>query len=147
DRSDKCELIIKVNRMPAASFEETRLRAAADSDSRIHIVSGAFEQAEVFGLIEFSDIVVSLHRSEGFGLLLAEAMLLGKPVIATGWSGNMAFMNDANSVLVDFDLVPVGSSTPVYNIPNATWANPKVAMAAARLRELIYDEAGRRELG
>lgn len=147
DRSDRCELVIKINHTARTAHEAEKLRAIAGDDSRIHIISGVLEQAEVFGLIQLSDIVISLHRSEGFGLLLVEAMLLGKPVIATGWSGNTDFMNDENSILVDFDLIPVGGSRHVYNIADAMWADPNVAVAAARLRELIHDEARRRDLG
>ena len=53
--------------------------------------------AESHALTACADIVLSLHRSEGFGLVLAEAMLLGKPVVATGWSGNMEFMDEASA--------------------------------------------------
>ena len=63
--------------------------------------------ADMSGLMADVDIVLSLHRSEGFGLVPAEAMQLGKPVVATGWSGNMDFMNERNSAPVSYRLVPV----------------------------------------
>ena len=63
--------------------------------------------ADMSGLMAAADIVLSLHRSEGFGLVPAEAMQLGKPVVATGWSGNMDFMNARNSAPVSYSLVPV----------------------------------------
>ena len=59
------------------------------------------------------DSYVSLHRSEGFGLPIAEAMSFGKPVIATGWSGNMEFMDDSNSFPVKYELAEI----PVKNGP------------------------------
>ncbi len=62
---------------------------------------------ETKSLVKLCDCFLSLHRSEGFGRGLAEAMYLGKPVIATGYSGNLDFTNDHNSCLVDYRLIPV----------------------------------------
>ena len=61
-----------------------------------------------------ADCYVSLHRAEGFGLTLAESMALGKPVIATGFSGNTDFMTPANSYLVDWALTEVGPDAEHY---------------------------------
>ena len=65
-------------------------------------------------LIAACDSYVSLHRSKGFGLTAAEAMALGKPVIATGYSGNLDYMTPKNSYLVDFELTPIGSGNAPY---------------------------------
>jgi glycosyltransferase involved in cell wall biosynthesis len=91
-----------------------------------------------------ADIVLSLHRGEGFGLVLAEAMLLGKPVVATGWSGNTDFMDGSNAALVSYRLVPARDDRSVYR---GLWAEPDVAEAAVLLRGLADDASLRRDLG
>ena len=94
-----------------------------------------------------ADIVLSLHRSEGFGLVPAEAMLLGRPVVATGWSGNMTFMDDSCAALVGYRLVPARDPRGVYAVPGATWAEPDIAHAAEWLRRLGDDPGLRARLG
>ena len=89
--------------------------------------------------------MLSLHRAEGFGLVLAEAMLLGKPVIATGWSGNMGFMDAASAATVGYRLVPVEDARQVYR--DSYWAEPDVADAAAHLRRLADDAETRAAMG
>jgi len=71
-------------------------------------------------------------------------MLLGKPVIATRYSGNLDFMNDENSILVDCEVRPIDRDVPPYNIPNARWAEPDLDQAVAAMRR-IYDDAEFRE--
>lgn len=88
------------------------------------------------------DAYVSLHRSEGFGLTLAEAMALGKPVIATGYSGNLDFMNDGNSFLVPYTLVTVGPGNDPYPT-DTVWAEPDTG-AAASLMRLVKENSDER---
>jgi glycosyltransferase involved in cell wall biosynthesis len=71
--------------------------------SNVILLDELMSPAQAYGLIAMSDCFVSLHRSEGFGLGMAEAMLMGKPVIATGYSGNLDLMNRDNSLLVDYE--------------------------------------------
>ena len=100
------------------------------------------------------DALVALHRSEGLGLHLAEAMWLGTPVIATRYSGNLDFMDDDCSILIDASLVPVERGEGVYP-PEATWADPDLDQAAAAMRSLASDptrcaalaSAGRARMG
>ena len=92
------------------------------------------------------DAYVSLHRSEGFGLTMAEAMLLGKPTAATAYSGNLDFMTPDNSFLIDYELVPV-EAPGVAAPPGAVWAEPSVAHAAAVLRSIVDDPAAAAEKG
>src|SRR5690606_26031032 len=93
------------------------------------LIDHNLSRAELVGLIEACDCYVSLHRSEGLGLTMAEAMLLGKPVIATGYSGNLEFMDRSNSLLVGYDLVPIGRDIPPYP-GDLLWAEPSCAEAA-----------------
>lgn len=93
---------------------------------------------EMQSLFHRCDCYVSLHRSEGFGLTLAEAMSAGKPVIATGYSGNLEFMTRENSYLVDYTLVPVGRGAEPYPA-DAEWAEPSVEHAAHLMRQVYTD--------
>ena len=102
--------------------------------------------ADNSGLTALVDCYVSLHRAEGFGLGMAEAMSLGKPVIATGYSGNLDFMSPSNSLLVDYQLVPIGPGADPYP-PDAQWADPDPEHASRLMRELFDDQARGRELG
>jgi glycosyltransferase involved in cell wall biosynthesis len=91
---------------------------------------------EMKNLVRCCDCYVSLHRSEGFGRGPAEAMVLGKPVIATRWSGNLDFMNDNNSILVDCALTPVAPEAYPY-WQGQHWAEPDVEQAAASMVDLL----------
>ncbi len=92
------------------------------------------------------DCYVSLHRSEGFGLGMAEAMWHGKPVIATGYSGNLDFMTPSNSLLVDHRLVPIGPGAAPYP-PEGEWAEPDVEHAATLMRGVFDDRRRAAALG
>ena len=94
-------------------------------------------RARAYGFIQMCDCFVSLHRAEGFGLCLAEAMLMGKPVIATNYSGNLAFMHSGNSLLVDYTLVKIVEDNPIYKKGNR-WAEPSINHAASLMR-FCYD--------
>ncbi len=133
-REQKATLLIKTVRaeLEPAAFAE--LEAAARG-ANIRIVNELADRQRTFGFLEMSDAYVSLHRSEGFGLTLAEAMLLGKPVIATGYSGNLDFMNAGNSWLVDFELVPVGAGGTIYR--SGQWAEPSEMHAAEVMAEMV----------
>ena len=92
------------------------------------------------------DAYVSLHRSEGLGLTMAEAMALGKPVIATGYSGNLEFMNDDVAFLVDATPVVIGEGVDPYP-PDARWADPDVEHAARLMRQVFTDRAASTRVG
>lgn len=100
----------------------------------------------LFDLIVAADTLLSLHRSEGFGLTLLEAMAAGRPVIATGWSANTEFMSPADSALVDFALVPVSDPQGAYTVADARWAEPDVDEAATTLRRLYEQPLLRSEI-
>ena len=92
------------------------------------------------------DCYVSLHRSEGLGLTIAEAMYLGKPVIATGYSGNMDYMGEHNSYPVDYRLVAIGDGAGPYP-PGGEWAEPDIEHAARLMREVFDDPQSARRRG
>jgi len=101
------------------------------------LLTATLSRADIYALEAACDCFVSLHRSEGFGLGLAEAMLLGKPAIATGYSGNLDFMNAENSWLVDYEMTEIAEDRPIYTRGNS-WAEPSVTQAARFMRE-IYE--------
>lgn len=113
--------------------------AAADHPD-IQVVDRYLSPAEKDGLMASCDCYVSLHRAEGFGLTLAEAMALGKPVIATGFSGNVDFMTDENSYLVRHAPTEVGPEGENYP-PDAIWAEPDLDHAAALMRDVWENRA------
>lgn len=119
---------------------------AAAGDPRILVRDDVIARAHVHALQRCCDVYVSLHRAEGFGLGLAECMSLGKPVIATGWSGNMEFMNQGNACLVDFELVPVRDGEYPES-EGARWAEVDLDSAAAAMRRLADDRDHARKLG
>lgn len=96
-------------------------------------------------LISSCDIVLSLHRAEGFGLMPARAMVMGKAVVATGWSGNLQFMDAVSAALTPYALIPVNDAQGIYR--EGVWAEPDVQAAAGQLRELVVDPVRRSSLG
>lgn len=120
--------------------------AAAAAAPNVRILDQRLTREEIWSLIALCDVFVSLHRSEGVGLALLEAMRLGRPVLATGWSGNMDFMDERSAALVPYTLVPARDSRGVYSAAGAVWAEPDTGAAAQLLRRLARDEAWRHGL-
>jgi glycosyltransferase involved in cell wall biosynthesis len=100
----------------------------------------------MFGLQNSVDCYVSLHRSEGFGLGMAECMYLGKPVIATAYSGNLDFMDRDNSLLVDYRMVPLRDGDYPY-WQGQQWADADAAHAAHWMRQVFDDREFARRIG
>lgn len=131
-------LVLKcINHEHDPANHERLVRAAAERDD-VHVLDRYLSPGEKDGLTAACDCYVSLHRSEGLGLGMAEAMYQGKPVIATGYSGNLDFMTEHNSLLVDYRLVPIGAGAPPYPA-DGEWAEPDVEHAA-RLMRLVHDD-------
>ena len=105
-----------------------------------------FTDTEVKNLVRVTDCFVSLHRSEGYGRGLAEAMFFGKPVICTGYSGNMDFTTAETALLVDYKLIPLlKDEYPFWDGQN--WADPDVEQASMHMQRVYEDPAFARELG
>lgn len=123
------------------------LNDAIGGAGNIRVIEGRLSAEDMTGLVAASDVVISLHRSEGFGLVPAEAMRLGKPVVATRWSGNLEFMTQKNSALVGCSLVPVDDPEGAIDGAGQAWADADVDEAAQWLRRLAGDAALRARLG
>lgn len=105
-------------------------------ESRVTFINETLDSEMRYQLIQCCDAYVSLHRAEGFGLGIAEAMAMGKPVVATGWSGNMDYMNVANSLPVRYHLKPLKSDIGPYQA-GSLWAEPDIDHAAKLMRDLF----------
>jgi glycosyltransferase involved in cell wall biosynthesis len=140
-------LVIKVNNADAWPETNNRLMQATAGMNNVHIMHEKLSRADMQDLLARVDIVMSLHHSEGFGFLMAEGMAAGKPVIATGWSGNMDFMAPDCSVPVKYRLVPATDPQHIYDKPGSLWAEPDIDHAASALRRLLDDPAERQRLG
>ncbi len=113
------------------------LVASVAGDARIRIVTDRLSNADVNGLIRSSQAYLSLHRSEGFGLTVAEAIMQRTPVISTSWSGTADFCDPDNSWLVASPLIPVVDTHPEFaGLDGAVWADPSPQAAAAHLSEI-----------
>jgi len=142
-RSTNAALLIKTMNADAHPAALAALREAMGDN--MYLVDRALSRARVNGLIASCDAVISLHRSEGFGLILAEAMALGKPVVATGWSGNMDFMNAGNACPVGYELVPLAELYAGFQA-GQHWAEPDVDHAAQLMRRLVDDDSWRAQI-
>lgn len=140
-------LVLKHKGGTAAPEAVERLRAAlARRPHQIQIIDRTLSDNEVKNLVRAADCFVSLHRAEGFGRGMAEAMALGVPTVATGYSGNMDFMTPENSWPVAYDLVPVADG----EYPQAEgqhWAEPRLADAILHLEQVWLDRSGARAKG
>jgi glycosyltransferase involved in cell wall biosynthesis len=114
--------------------------------ANVRIVNEVLPRAAIYSLISFSDAYVSLHRSEGFGLTLSEAMACGKPVIATGYSGNMDFMTTGNSLPVRYNLVELERDYGPYRKGNV-WADPDLDHASELMLRVAEDRKLAKEIG
>ena len=118
--------------------ENKTLEKLINGDSRIIHIKKVLPHIENAALMHCCDCYVSLHRSEGFGLTIAEAMLIGKPVITTGYSGNMDFTTYETSLLVDYKLIPVQQGDYPYS-NDEMWAEPNIEQAGDYMRKLVSD--------
>jgi len=133
---------VGMDRQP--TFNREPLEQAVASVSGI-LIDGYLDRSELDGLFNACDVYVSLHRSEGFGMTIAEAMSLGKPVIATDYAGNTDYMNVSNSYPVEYRLIELEQDYGPYK-KGQVWADPDLNHAAAQMRRVFenYDEALRK---
>jgi len=144
--NERVRLLLKISNLEHQPDLQSRILQLAAGDRRIRLVEGYLSRAELWKLIASIDCYVSLHRSEGFGLGMAEAMACGVPVIATGWSGNVDFTRPDNSLLVDYDLVALERDLGPYR-RGQTWAEPDLDCAADHMRRIAASADLRRKLG
>jgi glycosyltransferase involved in cell wall biosynthesis len=118
-----------------------RLQEAVAGCANIMLDARTLPRGDFHALTRCADAVLSMHRSEGFGLVPAEAMLLGRPVVATDWSATAEFITPACGIPVPYTLVPAVDPRGVFEAPGAQWAEADIGAAAAALRQLAGDPA------
>lgn len=134
-RSSEARLLLKLASSEQFPDATAALQDRVAGDPRIQLITGHLPADDFDALYAQTSALVSLHRAEGFGLSLAEAMAAGIPVVATGYSGNLDFMPPGSGVLVPYDIVPIARSEGDYRA-GCHWAEPDLEEAARQLRQL-----------
>jgi len=129
-------LVLKYNHRGHNPAGAAYLEHLAASQPNVRTISERLTRERLCSLYQLCDCYVSPHRSEGFGLTIATAMYYGKPVIATGYSGNMDFTNEENAFLIDYSLMPVAEEAGEYR-KNYAWAEPCTADLVRLLKEVV----------
>jgi glycosyltransferase involved in cell wall biosynthesis len=134
-KQEPVKLVIKISHVDETNAEFQRIMSAIASDSRIQIIPETLRRSEVLALYSCCDCFVSLHRAEGFGRGLAEALLLNLQVVTTGYSGNLDFCTDDRVGLVRYNSVPVGQRQ-YFHADGQFWADPDIEHAATLMEEV-----------
>jgi glycosyltransferase involved in cell wall biosynthesis len=137
---ESVRLILKVSNVDESDPRWDKIVSLARKDSRIEVIKGTMDRSKVVGLMAACDAYLSLHRAEGFGRTMAEAMLLRKPVIATGYSGNLDFLTEETGYPVQFSLIPVGKGEYPF-AEGFKWAEPSTDSAAKHMVSVFNDRA------
>lgn len=141
DRSGPERMIVKSLNAHGQPERLADIQRQIGDDDRFILMDGAFSRAETCSLIAAADCFVSLHRAEGFGRVMAEAMLLRTAVVATGWSGNTDFLSPETGLVVDASLRNVEAGEYVF-WEGSEWAEPSLEAAARAMREMAARPSG-----
>lgn len=146
--SKTSDAVLVIKSSPGSKFpsEKNQILDRIKANKNIILIEEILETEKLYGLINSCDCFVSLHRSEGFGLTMAEAMSFGKPLIATDYSGNKDFMDVNNSFAVKYKFVPVGDKYFV-NCPGNLWAEADVQHAAELMKFVFENPASAKIVG
>lgn len=131
-------LIMKTRNLDQDKMLAEKLHKIANEHTNFVVLDGYLEPEELAALYEQADAYVSLHRAEGFGLTISDAMSRGIPILTTGYSGNMDFCNAADSRLVAYELRPVGHNRPRYRYDDV-WAEPDLNDATEAFEDLVQN--------
>lgn len=129
-------LIVKMNN--AARADMRKLQESLQGYRNVYFLTKTLSKAAADQLLACSDVYISLHRAEGYGLVMAEAMLLGIPCVATNWSGNTDFMDATCACMVDYSFTEIKNDTGYYT-KGSRWAEADVRQAAGYIVRLYED--------
>jgi len=153
--NEKVQLVIKSAKMKYPLGDPVKEYISKHKLTNVILIEDRLDRSEILGLMRNCDCYVSLHRSEGLGLTIMEAMALGKPVIVTAYSGNMDFTNLNNSFLVKYRLIKIKADLinpshprdePHYK-KGDIWANPSIKDAAEKMRYVYFNKGKAEEIG
>lgn len=136
-RHGDARLVLKVSSWGWSPYNDRRLKEAIGGDARIHLVSEVLSCEEMAELVASCDVYLSPHRCEGFGLVMAGALLAGKQVVMTGWSGNMDFAHLPGAYPIAYAAASARDTSGVYKRGVGRWAEPDLESAARTLQELF----------
>ncbi len=136
------ELYVKLRGGSAEPAAVAKLRVLAE-EVPFRLLEGDWSFARYQEWVCSLDLAISLHRSEGFGLFVAEAMLAGVPAVATNWSATAEYVDETVGYPVDAPLRPANDETGRYQSRDAVWADVDPNDAAKRLIEAVSNPAGR----
>lgn len=132
-------LVIKVMNVKENDQDWQKIKELAYLDDRIHLITSMMSRQDIINFMHSCDAYISLHRSEGFGRVIAESMLLGKPVIVTNFSGNLDFCSEKTSYLVDGDLVPLKPGDyPMWE--GQYWCDADINLASHKMQDVLQDK-------
>lgn len=136
----KVGIVIKINEIEQREEDIRYIHSVLDGYDNIYIICKTLSKTEVNSLTKCVDVFVSLHRAEGFGLVLAEAMLVGTPAIATNWSANTEFMNSDVACMVDYKMIELEKDLPPFQ-KGYRWADADINQAAFYMKKLYEEPA------
>jgi len=139
-------LLIKTNHAGVDAEGAERMQKLCAKHQNIQFINKTLPHLELYALMNLCDVFVSLHRAEGYGLHIFEAMAYGKPVIATGYSSNMDYMNQDNSFIVDYQLIDIDRDYGPYR-KGWKWADPDVNHAAQLMKQAYENPHLCQEIG
>ena len=142
--SDKVRLVVKSHNSGSFSLEHRELIETIGGSSNIFRIDEAISAADYENLLANSDCFVSLHRSEGLGLNILDAMALGIPTISTGYSGNLDFQTEENSLLVKYSMTKLNRYGP-WPL-RSTWAEPSLVDAAEKMVSMFEEHDLRKSI-
>jgi hypothetical protein len=119
-------LVLKTMNANPDNLEWQKFLASCKEDKRIFVLTETMDRPDVLGLIDCCDSYVSLHRAEGFGRTIAEAILLNKKIIATNYSGNSDYMNLEGCDSVSYSLINISAREYQWSGVDMKWADPNI---------------------
>jgi glycosyltransferase involved in cell wall biosynthesis len=139
------QLIVKMMNSRSEAPVHQELMQLASQDSRILIIDRFLSRSDMLALLNCADVFVSLHRSEGFGRVVAECMLMGKPVISTNYSGSLDFAHEGTAYVVNGPMIPLQKGDYADH-EGQSWMDPDIGETAEAMRRCVEDRLGTAEM-